>query len=190
VQKGAGTHEARRSIYDRARAAQLTHLRKLELRLNETEINRERLALEEAIGRVEREAVGESRANLQKKQVTDGTLHNGQPRREAITTELEGPQKAIADRRSGALKAKSKGADTPNDFDLLSNPFVLLRVMPSSTAVEVKQAYEDAVEDEIASADVLQRAQQSLLTPRRPRFENTPMQSLRRPLFTLLLRAI
>jgi hypothetical protein len=37
---GAGTDESRRSIYDRARTAQLTQLRKLEPRLSETEINR------------------------------------------------------------------------------------------------------------------------------------------------------
>jgi hypothetical protein len=41
-----------------------------------------------------------------------------------------------------------------------------LRVTPCSTAPEIKQAYEDAIEDEIAPADILQRAQQSLLTPK------------------------
>jgi hypothetical protein len=129
-------------------------LRKLEPPLRETEINRARLALEEAIHRVEREAVGGSQTNI-----TNRTLHNRQPRRPPGTTELEAPQKPIADRPGGALT-------TANGFSLLSNPFVLLRVTPSSTAVEIKQAYEDAVEDEIAPADVLQRAQQSLLTPK------------------------
>jgi hypothetical protein len=157
---GAGTDESRRSIYDRARAAQLTQLRKREP-LSEAEINRERLALEEAIHRVECEAVGGSQTN-----VTNRTLDNREPRRAAVRTELERPQKVITDCPGGALKAKSKNAPTANDFSLLSNPFILLRVTPSSTAVEIKQAYEDAVEDEIAPANVLQRAQQSLLTPK------------------------
>jgi hypothetical protein len=46
------------------------------------------------------------------------------------------------------------------------NPFVLLRVSPCSTALQIKQAYEDALEEDVAPADVLQRAQQSLLTPK------------------------
>jgi hypothetical protein len=158
---GGGTVESRRSIYDRARSAQLTQLRKLEPPLNEAEIDRERLALDEAIHRVECEAVGGSRAN-----VTNGTRHNRESRRAVVRTESEGPQKVLADRPRGALKAKSKNSPTANDFSLLSNPFILLRVTPSSTAFEIKQAYEDAVEDEIASAEVLQRAQQSLLTPK------------------------
>jgi hypothetical protein len=159
--RGAGTDESRRSIYDRARTAQLTHLRKVHPPPSETEINRERLALEEAIDRVECEAIGGSQTNVTKRKPRDG-----QPRRAAVTTQLEFSQKVIADRPNGAWKAKSKNAVTANGFSLLSNPFVLLRVTPSSTAVEIKQAYEDAVEDEIAPADVLQRAQQSLLTPK------------------------
>jgi uncharacterized membrane protein (UPF0127 family) len=51
-------------------------------------------------------------------------------------------------------------------FNLLLNPFVLLGLAPSATVQSIKQAYEDALEDGIASADDLQRAQQLLLTPR------------------------
>ena len=51
-------------------------------------------------------------------------------------------------------------------FNLLLNPFVLLGIAPSATAPEIKRAYEDAVEDGIASNEDLQRAQQILLTPR------------------------
>jgi hypothetical protein len=163
---GAGSNETRCSIYDRARTAQLTQLRKLEPPLSEIEINRERSALEEAIRRVERDAVDGLHANVQGKRSISDTPHDRQPGRTHVNAELKGPQKPIGDRRNGASKPQSKNGAANTDFSLLLNPFVLLRVTPFSTALEIKQAYEDAVEDEIAPADVLQRAQQSLLTPK------------------------
>src|SRR5258705_144672 len=51
-------------------------------------------------------------------------------------------------------------------FSLLSNPFVLLGVSPHATAQNIKNQFEDAAEDGIARIDILQRAQQELLTPR------------------------
>jgi hypothetical protein len=55
------TGEARRALYDRARTALLAQLRGVEPALSEPDITRERLALEEAIRRVEAEAVRRSR---------------------------------------------------------------------------------------------------------------------------------
>jgi hypothetical protein len=55
------TGEARRALYDRARTALLAQLRGVEPALSEPDITRERLALEEAIRRVETEAVRRSR---------------------------------------------------------------------------------------------------------------------------------
>jgi tetratricopeptide (TPR) repeat protein len=63
-------------------------------------------------------------------------------------------------------------AETPRvpveggDFNLLKNPFVLLGLPLNAAPTAVKEAYEDAVEDEVDSASVLMRAQQTLLTPR------------------------
>jgi hypothetical protein len=65
---GADSDESRRSIYNWARTAQLTKLRKLEPSLSEAEINRERLALEEAIRRSECGSDGGSRAIVRKVQ--------------------------------------------------------------------------------------------------------------------------
>ncbi|HET9714644.1 MAG TPA: hypothetical protein VFP60_00535 [Pseudolabrys sp.] len=56
------TGENRRSLYDRARVALATQLRGIEPALEETEITRERLALEEAIRKVEAEAAKRPRA--------------------------------------------------------------------------------------------------------------------------------
>src|SRR5580704_13023300 len=55
------TGEARRTLYERARGALVTQLRGVVPTLSESEITRERLALEEAIRKVEAEAARKSR---------------------------------------------------------------------------------------------------------------------------------
>jgi hypothetical protein len=55
------TAEAHRAFYDRARKALLNHLRKVDPPLSEQEITRERLALEDAVRRVEAEAAAAAR---------------------------------------------------------------------------------------------------------------------------------
>ncbi len=59
---GTGSGEARRSLYERARAALVSQLRGIDPPLSEADITRERLALEDAIRKVEAEAVRRSRA--------------------------------------------------------------------------------------------------------------------------------
>src|SRR3984957_17685165 len=59
---GTGSGEARRSLYERARAALVSQLRGINPPLSEADITRERLALEDAIRKVEAEAVRRSRA--------------------------------------------------------------------------------------------------------------------------------
>jgi len=55
------TGEARRGLYERARGALVTQLRAVEPALSESEITKERLALEEAIRKVEADAARKSR---------------------------------------------------------------------------------------------------------------------------------
>src|SRR5271170_7771622 len=55
------TGEARRALYERARTALVSQLRAVEPALSESEITRERLALEDAIRKVEAEAARKSR---------------------------------------------------------------------------------------------------------------------------------
>src|SRR6478672_5778691 len=52
------TGENRRALYERARNALVNQLRSVEPALDESEITRERLALEEAIRKVEADSVG------------------------------------------------------------------------------------------------------------------------------------
>jgi hypothetical protein len=58
------TGENRRALYDRARAALVSQLRGVEPALDETDITRERLALEEAIRKVEAEAAKRARTDV------------------------------------------------------------------------------------------------------------------------------
>ena len=55
------TAEARRTLYERARAALVAQLRGIDPPLSEAEITRERLALEDAIRKVEAESVRKAR---------------------------------------------------------------------------------------------------------------------------------
>ena len=48
-------------------------------------------------------------------------------------------------------------------FDLLSNPFSLLRVRMTADAREIEAAFGDALSDEVAPEADLQRARQVLL---------------------------
>ncbi len=64
------TGEARRALYERARTALVTQLRSVEPALSESEITKERLALEEAIRKVEAEAARKSRTEPRGEQRT------------------------------------------------------------------------------------------------------------------------
>src|SRR5471032_1262338 len=55
------TGENRRALYDRARSALVAQLRGVEPALNESDITRERLALEESIRKIEGEAARRTR---------------------------------------------------------------------------------------------------------------------------------
>src|ERR1700733_5398478 len=59
---GPSTGEARRALYERARAALVAQLRSIEPPLSEADITRERLALEDAIRKVEAETARKARA--------------------------------------------------------------------------------------------------------------------------------
>src|SRR5438067_9415268 len=55
------TGEARRALYERARAALVAQLRSVAPALSESDVTRERLALEEAVRKVEAESVRQAR---------------------------------------------------------------------------------------------------------------------------------
>jgi hypothetical protein len=63
--------EARRALYERARNALVAQLRSIQPALLEADITKERLALEEAIRKVEAEAARKSRSDPRAEQQTD-----------------------------------------------------------------------------------------------------------------------
>jgi hypothetical protein len=81
------TGEARRALYDRARTALLAQLRGVEPALSEPDITRERLALEEAIRKVEAEATRRSRGEPLATRLQ--SRHEQDPRTEAPTDQQE-----------------------------------------------------------------------------------------------------
>ena len=118
------TAEARRTLYERARAALVAQLRGIDPPLSEAEITRERLALEDAIRKVEAESVRKARAeprpgpvapraiNAQNRQSTGGAAP-------AATPAAVAGRDAWRDRQSGTpgeaapMRAEAKLTDLP-----------------------------------------------------------------------------
>src|SRR5271168_2075978 len=82
------TGEARRSLYERARNALVTQLRSVDPPLSESEITKERLALEDAIRKVEADAARKARADPRE----PPPFAAAPPRREAARPEPKRPE--------------------------------------------------------------------------------------------------
>jgi len=97
------TGENRRALYDRARTALVSQLRGVQPALDETDITRERLALEEAIRKVEAEAAKRPRAEIQEAEAPEPSLRDRGLRdfRETVA-EVEGLGQATAEARRAA----------------------------------------------------------------------------------------
>ena len=97
------TGENRRALYDRARAALVSQLRGVQPALDESDITRERLALEEAIRKVEAEAAKRPRADIQESEAAEPSLRDRGLRdfRETVA-EVEGLGQATAEAKRAA----------------------------------------------------------------------------------------
>ena len=97
------TGENRRALYDRARAALVSQLRGVQPALDETDITRERLALEEAIRKVEAEAARRPRTETQEAEPAEPSLRDRGLRdfRETVA-EVEGLGQATAEAKRAA----------------------------------------------------------------------------------------
>jgi hypothetical protein len=95
LQKSTG--EARRSLYERARTALVTQLRSVDPPLSETEITKERLALEDAIRKVEGETARKARTELRETRVAAAPARRSEPtapRPAAAATKTEAQRRA------------------------------------------------------------------------------------------------
>jgi hypothetical protein len=99
LQKSTG--EARRALYERARTALVTQLRSVDPPLSETEITKERLALEDAIRKVEGETARKARTELRETRVaaapprrSDAAAPRPAPAHAAAATKTEAQRRA------------------------------------------------------------------------------------------------
>src|ERR1700742_4130437 len=99
------TGEARRALYDRARSALVTQLRGVQPALSESDITRERLALEEAIRKVEAEAARKSRFDAPPE------------RKRADRGDIPDPFKAAPPKREPERGAPEDEGDPPDDAE-------------------------------------------------------------------------
>ena len=114
------TGENRRALYERARNALVNQLRSVEPALDESDITRERLALEEAIRKVEAEAVKRTRPEPaepveSKKAPADHGLHGF--RATAADAENLGDAAAAASRSAHEVYEAMPGARPPQPAD-------------------------------------------------------------------------
>ena len=115
---GNNTAEARRTLYERARAALVAQLRGIDPPLSEAEITRERLALEDAIRKVEAESVRKARTQPRPGPVAPRAI-SAQNRQSSGAAAPAIPAAAWRDRQSGTpgdaapLRAEAKFSDLP-----------------------------------------------------------------------------
>src|SRR3954452_11409771 len=107
--------EARRALYERARAALIAQLRSVQPPLSESEITRERLALEEAVRKVESEAAQRAREASRGSAAAGGSARPGDALRRAgaRTSDAGGPAQPGPAPEQGAAPPRPRPASPP-----------------------------------------------------------------------------
>jgi len=138
------TGEARRALYERARTALVTQLRGVEPALSESEITKERLALEEAIRKVEAEAARKSRTEPRVEQRAEppkarSVLAQALPAAREAGTPAPVPG-AGGPRRTDSARAK-QNVDQPGQAEgaRRSGPSARERLLSGRTAAHVQE---------------------------------------------------
>jgi hypothetical protein len=157
------TGEARRGLYERARGALVAQLRGLDPPLTESEITRERLALEEAIRRVEAESARRFRADSPRSDAVVG-LKTGEMAAAPEPVPMAGPLAAAhlaSSAASGIAEHDSPRADqringaAPNGGDMSA---ALPRSRPRSDRAEADDSGLKGFRDVVAEAETLGEA--------------------------------
>src|SRR5262249_3961080 len=113
------TAEARRTLYERARAALVAQLRGIDPPLSEAEITRERLALEDAIRKVEAESVRKARTEPRPGPVAPRAINTqnrpsiGSAAPAAPSAAASRERQSLAPGDAATLRAEPKLSDLP-----------------------------------------------------------------------------
>src|SRR5215470_4704404 len=114
------TGETRRALYDRARTALLAQLRGVEPALSEPDITRERLALEEAIRKVEAEAARRARGEPAQEFVESSPGYGSRATRSSIAAAADDGDDDRAEaeetRQALPLSAAAASARAPDSY--------------------------------------------------------------------------
>lgn len=149
--------DSRRALYERARTALIAQLRSVEPALSESEITRERLALEEAIRKVEQEAAQRARADAAKPKAPPPPPPAPPPPRSSAGDALRGPV-----RTGNAAPPRERAVPPPREERMpprpsRDDPF---QPVPRSAAQRPTLSEQGArgFRDVVADADELGRA--------------------------------
>ena len=104
--------ESRRALYERARAALIAQLRSVQPPLSESEITRERLALEEAVRKVESEAAQRARESSR---ANSGAARAGDQMRRANARNSEAAAAQAASQAAPAPRPRSPSPPPPRN---------------------------------------------------------------------------
>ena len=131
------TGDTRRALYDRARTALLAQLRGVEPALSEPDITRERLALEEAIRKVEAEAARRSRGDL-----LPGRLDSRQEQDQRPDGPADQPQEAGSPPRHDMRASRTAVTAPVDDGDDRSDGEEIREAVPLSAAAAARPVVE------------------------------------------------
>src|SRR5262252_1617863 len=134
------TGEARRALYDRARTALLAQLRGVEPALSEPDITRERLALEEAIRKVEAESARRSRSDPPPARPETRQELRPEGRPADPPSEVAGPRYDLRASRPTIATPADEGDDLPDSEE--TRQAIPLSAASAKPVVELRQAEE------------------------------------------------
>ncbi len=163
--------ENRRALYERARGALLAQLRSVTPALNESDITRERLALEESIRKVEAESARKFTGSA--RQPPPPRIRPIEPHRpEEVRENSAPPRRPVAPPAEPSQEARLDGARRPWGPLPSLKPVVSSPVLPRAATAEQRQPDLDLPEHPLPPE---QRAPTAPLALRRPAGERPPI---------------
>jgi hypothetical protein len=172
------TGEGRRVLYERARSALVTQLRGVVPALSESDITRERLALEEAIRKVEAEAARQSRESARpepqprRESERDEAARSSAPRRDTIQPP-PAPNRTLAEPARSGAQPNPAPTRRPAGSRAQSSTAAEAGETTAQTSRSGRQVYAPAAQSNAEHARAEPRLEpEGLRPPRKPRDES------------------